>query len=207
MIYFMDTETLTESFTKDHDWNEILETNFVLVSNRIQYRKTDHIMYSSLYDEKIIFAMYGSKEDYNIIRNSIEKSDKKVFELIEIISKSMIFNERFILLTTKSEMKTGYLKALSEIIEDMFEYPIIDYKKDRYKSFTYHPARVGKNIKYYEDNVLKEFLSTSIGREKALEYMTKKEMKKLLKKKGLYSKVMSKSDMKDMLKVFYVEER
>ena len=73
MIYFMDTETLTESFTKDHDWNEILETNFVLVSNRIQYRKTDHIMYSSLYDEKIIFAMYGSKEDYNIIRNSIEK--------------------------------------------------------------------------------------------------------------------------------------
>ena len=136
-----------------------------------------------------------------------EKSDKKVFELIEIISKSMIFNERFILLTTKSEMKTGYLKALSEIIEDMFEYPIIDYKKDRYKSFTYHPARVGKNIKYYEDNVLKEFLSTSIGREKALEYMTKKEMKKILKKKGLYSKVMSKSDMKDMLKVFYVEER
>ena len=207
MIYFMDTETLTESFTKDHDWNEILETNFVLVSNRIQYRKTDHIMYSSLYDEKIIFAMYGSKEDYNIIRNSIEKSDKKVFELIEMISKSMIFNERFILLTTKSEMKTGYLKALSEIIEDMFEYPIIDYKKDRYKSFTYHPARVGKNIKYYEDNVLKEFLSTSIGREKALEYMTKKEMKKILKKKGLYSKVMSKSDMKDMLKVFYVEER
>lgn len=207
MIYFMDTETLTESFTKDHDWNEILETNFVLVSNRIQYRKTDHIMYSSLYDEKIIFAMYGSKEDYNIIRNSIEKSDKKVFELIEIISKSMIFNERFILLTTKSEMKTGYLKALSEIIEDMFEYPIIDYKKDRCKSFTYHPARVGKNIKYYEDNVLKEFLSTSIGREKALEYMTKKEMKKILKKKGLYSKVMSKSDMKDMLKVFYVEER
>lgn len=207
MIYFMDTETLTESFTKDHDWNEILETNFVLVSNRIQYRKTDHIMYSSLYDEKIIFAMYGSKEDYNIIRNSIEKSDKKVFELIEIISKSMIFNERFILLTTKSEMKTGYLKALSEIIEDMFEYPIIDYKKDRYKSFTYHPARVGKNIKYYEDNVLKEFLSNSIGREKALEYMTKKEMKKILKKKGLYSKVMSKSDMKDMLKVFYVEER
>ena len=203
----MDTETLTESFTKDHDWNEILETNFVLVSNRIQYRKTDHIMYSSLYDEKIIFAMYGSKEDYNIIRNSIEKSDKKVFELIEIISKSMIFNERFILLTTKSEMKTGYLKALSEIIEDMFEYPIIDYKKDRYKSFTYQTARIRKNIKYYEDNVLKEFLSTSIGREKALEYMTKKEMKKILKKKGLYSKVMSKSDMKDMLKVFYVEER
>lgn len=207
MIYFMDTETLTESFTKDHDWNEILETNFVLVSNRIHYQKTDNIIHSSLYDEKIIFAMYGSKEDYNIIRNSIEKSDKKIFELIGIISKSMILNERFILLTTKSEMNTGYLKTLSEIIEDMFEYPIIDYKKDRYKSFTYHPSRVGKNIKYYEDNVLKKILTTPIGREKAVEYMTKKEMKKILKKKGLYSKAMSKSDMKDMLKVFYVEER
>lgn len=206
MIYFMDTETLTESFTKDHDWNEILETNFVLVSNRIHYQKTDNIIHSSLYDEKIIFAMYGSKEDYNIIRNSIEKSDKKIFELIGIISKSMILNERFILLTTKSEMNTGYLKTLSEIIEDMFEYPIIDYEKDRYKSFTYHPSRVGKNIKYYEDNVLKKILTTPIGREKAVEYMTKKEMKKILKKKGLYSKVMSKSDMKDMLKVFYIEE-
>ena len=150
--------------------------------------------------------MYGSKEDYNIIRNSIEKSDKKIFELIGIISKSMILNERFILLTTKSEMNTGYLKTLSEIIEDMFEYPIIDYKKDRYKSFTYHPSRVGKNIKYYEDNVLKKILTTPIGREKAVEYMTKKEMKKILKKKGLYSKVMSKSDMKDMLKIFYIEE-
>lgn len=206
MIYFMDTETLTESFTKDHDWNEILETNFVLVSNRIHYQKTDHIIYSSLYDERMIFAMYGSKEDYNIIRYSIEKSDKKIFELIEIIGKSMILNERFILLTTKSEMNTGYLKTLSEIIEDMFEYPIIDYKKDRYKSFTYDPARVGKNIKKYEDNVLKGILSTSYGRGMSLKYMTKKEMKKILKKKGLYSKVMSKSDMKDMLKVFYVKE-
>ena len=67
MMYFMSTETLTEEYTKDHSLKEILETKFVLVSSRIKYPHCDNVIPSKLYDEKLIFAMYGDKDDYKII--------------------------------------------------------------------------------------------------------------------------------------------
>ena len=87
----------------------------------------------------------------------------------------------------------------------MFEYPVIDYKKDRKKDFFYDSVVVAKRLKFYEDSLIDFALSTEYGRRMALRLMNKKDMKKELKKIGMYSKTMSKSEMRDTLKVYFVE--
>lgn len=205
MMYFMSTETLTEEYTKDHSLKEILETKFVLVSSRIKYPHCDNVIPSKLYDEKLIFAMYGDKDDYKIIQKGIEDSVDKIKEVMRFVTRSLINDERIVFLATNNEMKTGYLKVVAKVISDMFEYPVIDYKKDRKKDFFYDSVVVAKRLKFYEDSLIDFALSTEYGRRMALRLMNKKDMKKELKKIGMYSKTMSKSEMRDTLKVYFVE--
>ena len=102
-------------------------------------------------------------------------------------------------------MKTGYLRLVAKVIENTFSYPVIDYKKEREKTFYYDPVIVAKKIKATEKYLLAHLLEDESNRKEAVKLMTKKEMKKELKKLDLYHKDMTKSDMKDMLQTFFVE--
>ena len=209
MIYYLDTKTLMEEFTDEHSPSEILDCEFVIVSTRINARdKEENVIKSKLYSEKLIFALDSDDhyENFHMVKDEILKSPSKIYLIIKMVTYALINKKTIVLLCSKNEMKTGYLRLVAEVTEKLFEYPVIDYKKDREKTFYYDPVVVAKKIKKIENEVTKRLLKDQDNRERALKLMSKKDMKKELKKIGLYSKDMDKSDMKDMLKTFFVEK-
>lgn len=207
MIYFLDTKTLVETFTKEHTRKEILDTEFVIVSTRIQSKKEKNVFNSELYQEKLIFSLDGddSNRDYEIVKRGLIDNERVVKFLIKLMTFVLVEKRTVVLLCSPNEMKTGYLRLVAKVIENTFSYPVIDYKKEREKTFYYDPVVVAKNIKATEKYLLAHLLEDESNRKEAVKLMTKKEMKKELKKLDLYHKDMTKSDMKDMLQTFFVE--
>ena len=207
MIYFLDTKTLVETFTKEHTRKEILDTEFVVVSTRIQSKKEKNVFNSELYQEKLIFSLDGddSNRDYEIVKRGLMDNERVVKFLIKLMTFVLVEKRTVVLLCSPNEMKTGYLRLVAKVIENTFSYPVIDYKKEREKTFYYDPVVVAKKIKAIEKYLLAHLLEDESNRKEAVKLMTKKEMKKELKKLDLYHKDMTKSDMKDMLQTFFVE--
>lgn len=207
MIYFLDTKTLVETFTKEHTRKEILDTEFVIVSTRIHSKVEKNIFNSELYQEKLIFSLDGddSNRDYEIVKRGLMDNERVVKFLIKLMTFVLVEKRTVVLLCSPNEMKTGYLRLVSKVIENTFSYPVIDYKKEREKTFYYDPVVVAKKIKATEKYLLAHLLEDESNRKEAVKLMTKKEMKKELKKLDLYHKDMTKSDMKDMLQTFFVE--
>lgn len=207
MIYFLDTKTLVNVFTKEHTREEILNAEFVIVSTRVYSKNEKNVFNSNLYQEKLIFSLDGddSERDYEIVRKGLMTNERIVKFLIKLMTYVLIEKKTVILLCSTNEMKTGYLKLVSKVIENTFSYPIIDYKNDRFKTFYYDPVVVAKRIKSMEKYLVDNLLEDELNRKEAVKLMTKKEMKKELKKLGMYHKDMTKSEMKDMLKTFFVE--
>ena len=207
MIYFLDTKTLVETFTKEHTRKEILDTEFVIVSTRIHSKVEKNIFNSELYQEKLIFSLDGddSNRDYEIVKRGLMDNERVVKFLIKLMTFVLVEKRTVVLLCSPNEMKTGYLRLVAKVIENTFSYPVIDYKKEREKTFYYDPVVVAKKIKVTEKYLLAHLLEDESNRKEAVKLMSKKEMKKELKKLDLYHKDMTKSDMKDMLQTFFVE--
>ena len=207
MVCFMTTKTFLNQFTSDFSPKEILECNFVPVSTRIKFDNEIQVMKCPLYSEKIIFALIGENSDEDMIYDELYKDPNKLIFLADMMTYAIVREKNIILLCSTNEMKTGYLKTLCKVISKIFDYPVIDYKKHRKNldKFTYNPKRFAKNIKRVHDETLKLLYESENSREKAVKYMSKDEMKKELKKMGLYAKGMSKSEMKDMLNFYFVK--
>lgn len=206
MIYFMDTYTLVKEYTKDHTSKEVLDTLFVPVSSRIRIpEKEPNVIGTDLYAEKLIFALTGSKEDKEVVSRGVFEDPSKTALVMNIITRALVEKRRVVLLCSPNEMKTHYIEVLAKVIEEKFDYPVINYKKNKNKDYIYDPVKVAKKIKQVENYVITNLLEEERYRKKSLDLMSKEEMKKKLKELKLYSKGMSKSEMKDMLQVFFVE--
>ena len=202
----MDTKTLVEDYTNDHTREEILNTEFVIVSTRIQAGKEENVFKSGLYSERVIFALDGEYDrDFEIVYDKIMKSTEMLGFIIKLMTFVLVEKRTVVLLCSPCEMKTKYIELVSNVIETLFKYPVIDYKKDKYKTFHYDPVVVAKRIKKMSNYLADILLEDEDNRKKAVKMMSKKEMKKELKKLDMYHKDMSKSEMKDMLQTFYVE--
>lgn len=208
MIYYLDTKTLVEDFTNDHKEREILDCKFVTVSSRIVTKKNPKIITTEFYSERILFAMEPEDEELNmnLMRDNLLKNSRNASLLIDMMTHSAIGKETYLLLCSPNEIRTGYIKYLSKAISELFEYPVINYKKDKNKVFYYDPVVVAKNISRIEKKVTKDLLKNKYNRQKLVSIMTKKEMIKKLKKMELYKKGMSKSEMIDMLNTFFVDQ-
>lgn len=207
MICFMSTKTFLNQFTSDFNSKEILECNYIPVSTRIRFNDEIQVMKCPLYSEKAIFALTGEKTDEEMIYRELFKDPKKLVFLTDMMTYAIIEERNIILLCSVNEMKTGYLEILCKVISEIFEYPIIDYKKHRKEldSFSYNPTVVAKKIKKVKNTITKLLYQSKDNRNKALKYMDKKDMKKELKKLNMYTKNMSKSEMVDLLKFYFVE--
>ena len=95
MIYFLDTKTLVETFTKEHTRKEILDTEFVIVSTRIQSKKEKNVFNSELYQEKLIFSLDGddSNRDYEIVKRGLMDNERVVKFLIKLMTLSWLKKE------------------------------------------------------------------------------------------------------------------
>ena len=110
-----------------------------------------------------------------------------------------------VFLCGQREKKYRALNMLQEYMEMKFGFHMYDYKKykngkekPRVIDESYVLKKCNKIISKAEKDAKTKQLKTKEGRSK----MSKKDLKKELKKRGLYIKDMSKSEMLDMLDAF-----
>ena len=199
MIYHMTTKTLVKEFTKDHSPDEILDCDFISFSTRVQGCNVQlH------YGQKIFFGLEA------VDANAVNK-DKLIASNIELCKKSLVDTttnlkhclnivanaiadpkKTFVILYSPKEAKTLMPAYYMKAIEELLGYPIIDYKEDKHKDFTYKPKRCLKVIDYYIAKINLDTMSLDDFKK-----LPEKEKKRLLKMVKLYSKDMDEDMMDD----------
>jgi len=215
MIYIMNTKTFKKIFAKE-DPKKIEKTQFIIVSGRI--RKSDEednvIFYKKLMPSDMLLADYRNEIDPDFFKNAYKKQLDKNRMMLSIIIKGVIEESyTVVFLCTYTEWQLRYLQILADYIMEEFNYPIIDYKKYKLKKklpkIDFNPEYVieacNSVIKKCEKQRTKSLMKTKRGRKTLLDNMSEDDMKRQLKKMGLYTSGLDKHTMKGLLKEFFVE--
>ena len=213
MIYYMNSNTFFDVFLEKEDDHDILQAQYVCVSSHIRKRDTDVTnvvcLSSMLYPGPTVFNKGSFEEMKSEYFAQLE--EEAIPFLAHLIYGSIKDNYNIILMCNKKEWKLKYLKWLSEFIFYYFDYPIYDYKRfingcgiieyDREKIL----KKTKKIIKETKNENTKKLEQSKLVRRKLMNQyksMSKKELKKILIKKELYTEGMSKFEMIDMLEAF-----
>lgn len=206
MVYFMSTKTLVKEFEKDYGPDSILGCNLILFSNRIipaskkspSYEKIKSINYNNEYffglvsDETIDDKMRNT----SLIHKMLWGPERRAIPIINNMIRDQIAfpDEIVIILTSEDEYKTKFIHYLAKAIEEIYEYPIINYKKDKHKDFTYKPNKVFKRMEKVRRHYYKLLLKDG---EFDYTHMKKDVKMKILSDVGLYEKGMSEDEMNE----------
>lgn len=219
MIYFMDGKTFIKDFVRKHS-SLAKKAKYVIVSSTI--RKIGK------YEDSVINmnnALFPSNElimDYADYKHNEEYADKYMEQLEDskaffatLIMYDIKLNKdknkhNVIFLCGNKERKYFYFNLIQKYVEDEFGYHIVDYRKfiKKKKDYKFPKLRRTKDIlatckkirKKKKAEQQSKLIQSENGRMKLLKEMTKKKLRKELKKRDLYINGMSKGDMIDMLK-------
>lgn len=202
-----------DNFLTNERDDDILNAQYVIVSCRITCRREERV-------ENIISAKNILFPDAYVCQAvAVDEMRERYFAqchaarvfLATLIKCSIEEKKHIIFLCTKNESKLKYLKYLSEYVFMEFDYPVYEYKSYSKGGYLikYSPEKVLKKCNKILEKAKKKGLSklkeSEGGRKKLMEEYskyTKKELKKMLKKKNLYTPGMSKAEMLDSLEVF-----
>ena len=211
-MFIMDGKTLIEMYINEEP-KKIKDTQYVVVSNSIRKngKYKDQVVNANnillpRQDLILDYSDYTSPSYQNAYREYID--ERKPF-LATLIKYAIEEDGIVVFLCSKREKKYLYLDMIKEYIEDAFDYPVYDYKKykkgkESYRDVDYDGVikKCDKVLKKAKKDEIDKLLSTERGREKYFKSLSKPELKKELKKRDLYQKGMSKSEMIDMLDAF-----
>ena len=213
-IYFMNGKTFLEQYITEEP-KKVMKTQFVIVSSTI--RKTgkykEQVINASSYllPSQELFVDYDNYKTNHKYQNGYKDeilNPAKAF-LATIIKYAIEEQATIVFLCGHRERKYYYLELIQEFVEDEFGIHIYDYKKlkeGKEHVRKYYPSLVlQKCNKVLKDATKKEKqkkLSTERGRKEYFKSLSKKELKKKLKKRQLYFPVISKSEMRDTLDAF-----
>ena len=211
MMFYIDSKTFQNDFLTSESDNDILKTQYVIISQRIRKHdgnaKNIIIMNSILYPPMTKLTDEDNREEY------FEELDNRKANLATLILGSIEEKFNIMFICTKKESKLKYLKWLSEYIFYEFGYVVYKYEADAYKVIDEvidkeEDKRVAKLCKkILKDKKKEEYnrkLMSDQGRDQIMdEYkkMKKKKLIKIAKKKGFYSKGMDKDDILSFLKL------
>ena len=212
-IYFMNGKTFLQKFVNE-DPAIVMKTQYAIVSEGIRkggrYEEQVVSYNSILYPEDRIIAehrKFDTKEYEEAYREQLMENNP----LFATIIKACI-EEKFtvVFLCSKKDWKRRYFKIMADYVYETFGYPIYDYKKVK--------KGEQEEIKFDREKVLKlcnEILrnakeenektkmSSAKGRSELLSKMSKKELRKRVKKLGFDPSDMSRSEMIETIEVFY----
>lgn len=208
MVWYLTTEDLMEKYSK-RSVKELEKTNYLIMSSRVRTTiERDNVLnITNLFMNAGLLKGVGfdtesdsvlAKEEF---KNFLLKNPKGLSVICAMIECSILEDEDSVIICTPNELKCEYLQVFCEVVEELFQYPILRY-----------PATMEPNLEetiqrllYYKKTVKKYMMSqaSDMDRLKMLEKMKKKDLKKELKKRGLYSSSMEKEDMIEILNAFY----
>lgn len=214
-IWYMNGKTFLKKMIKNEKPDSVLRARYVVISTRIRVANRNRkkaILAKSLFPEARILADLGPicGEDTSERQYRNQLKEQKGY-LAVLIKSAILKNQTFVFMCSETEWKVlgdkPFLKILAEFIYDEFGYPIYDYNK--YKNgkdvkIPYNKNEVLKKckkvIKHDRINYLNRCMKTKEGRRKMLKDMSTSEMRQLLDNFDIYSKDMTKKEMKTLLK-------
>ena len=213
----MTSKTFLNDFITNMDADDILGCQYVVISNEVRTNgKWDNIQKgNNLYPKSRICSDYmnGSISESAFEDEYIEML-KDEFGYIAILASYVMNHGTDIIFIFGKDAKTfPFVKPLCEFITELTGLPVYDFKKcirGQEKEIDYDEdvaiQKINsalKKMKKKQDSIK---MRTSSGRKSLIESMGKKEMKKYLKKMGLYSDGMSKKEMRSDLLEYFVDE-
>lgn len=215
-MYFMDGKTFIDKYIEE-DPDKVLRTQFVIISSRLRksggkYEKQIINANNLLYPhDRLIMDYDDYKHNQNYKEEYVNQINEHKAFFATLIKYVIEENSTIVFLCAKCEKKYNYLKLIQEYLDNKFQFHMYDYKK--YKEGKEKPVSIDRSsILIKVDKILKKakkkekekMLSTESGRKKLFSNMSKKELKKELKKRGLYISNMDKEEMIDMLDTFII---
>lgn len=211
----MNGKTFLTTYIKE-DPKKVLKTQFVIVSSTIRklgkkcWDKQIINANSNLYPSQQLIMEYDNyKHNKNYEAEYYNQLDNSKPLLATLIKYVIDDNYTVVFLCGKKESKYNYLNLIKKYVWNEFGFHIYDYKKfkeGKERIVQVNNYDVGRKC----DKILKKaakqkkerMLSTESGRKQYFSSMSKKDLKKELKKRDLYYPDMSKSEMLDMLETF-----
>lgn len=213
MMFWMTSKVFQDIFLVNETDKNILDAQYVLVSTRI--RKGDYKFKNIISAANILFpdSQVLSRMTDEDVRSAYfdQLEENKVF-LATLIKGAIEEKYNIIFMSTKNENKLHYLKYLSEYIFMEFDYPVYEYKSysnGRSSLIKYNKDKIikkcNKLIKSSKEIQYQKDIKTNKGRERIkneFSQLSKKEMKKNLKERDLYTPGMSKKEMLEVFELF-----
>lgn len=208
MIWYLTTEDLMEKYSK-RSVKELEKTNYLIMSSRVRTTiERDNVLnITNLFMNAGLLKGVGfntesdsvlAKEEF---KNFLLKNPKGLSVICAMIECSILEDEDTVIICTPNELKCDYLQVFCEVVSELFHYPILRYPA----TMELELEEAIQRLLYYKKTV-KEYViaqASDMDRMKMLGNMKKKELKKELKKRGLYSSSMGKEDMLEILNAFY----
>lgn len=208
MIWYLTTEDLMEKYSK-RSVEELEKTNYLIMSSRVRTTiERDNVLnITNLFMNAGLLKGVGfntesdsvlAKEEF---KNFLLKNPKGLSVICAMIECSILEDEDTVIICTPNELKCDYLQIFCEVVSELFHYPILRYPA----TMELELEEAIQRLLYYKKTV-KEYAiaqASDMDRMKMLGNMKKKELKKELKKRGLYSSSMGKEDMIEILNAFY----
>ena len=205
MLWYMNSKDL-ELFLNNETDDDILDAQYVIVSNRIRRVGTAH---KNIVQAGVLFpnpSVCTSMDTEDFERLYIKQIDENITLIALLIKTSIVKNYNIIFLCTKKEDKLGhYLEVLSRYVYNEFDFPMYNYRdlaEGRIKVLDYDESRVYKKCDKIIKSAKNKDIANKINDERKLSSGDKKALKKFLKNEGLYKKGMTVHEMEIMASIF-----
>jgi hypothetical protein len=206
----MDTNSLMKKYAKS-PMTEIENTNFIIISSRIHLTKDrDNVLVATnlfISAGMLKGVGYEIETDSYLARQNFKsfllREPKPLTLICSMIECFLTAGENSVLLCSPNELKTGYMQVITEVIEDLFHFPIRKYPNEEPFDF----KDVAERVLYYKEQVSKLRLLKMRPTElrKYVNKLSKKELKKELKKRYLPYKDMDIEEMRHLLEENFTE--
>ena len=220
MMYFMDGKTLITKYLVDRTPDEILQTQFVIVSGEIikgSFTKSEEkILGSKVCNGSMLFPdiayIIESKDDFDhseYAQSYIEKLGRNKPFIATLIKSYYEYECDIVFICAHNERKYRYFELLAKYVHSEFMgFTIYDYKKtgplrrendklsDRELDILEYCDELVASIK---DKVHRKLMATNAGRRRYVQDLSTKKVKKELKKRDEYESDMDEVTMRRKL--------
>ncbi len=213
-MWSMNTKTFVKIYAEVEEPKKILKAQYVIISSRIRKTGIDPnvISMSKLFPNPVMMSDYRMDLDPGYFTTQYERQlDSQKHLLALLVSSALDLGEPIIFLCTPKEWKLGYMKIIASYIEREFQYNMIDYKKYKKHPWKMEPPDINhvvdlctKAIREKQEETWEEKMRTPEGRMDLVKGMSKSEMANELKRLHLYYKDLRKSEMRELLELFFV---
>lgn len=209
MIYYMDSKVFAEEYL-DHEYDEdILKADYLVVSARIRRRRENGWKNVSIQTNMLFPStelLYNTSVEEFKVRYYEQLDEYRGF-LAYIVNQVARHPERnVIFLCSHGEDKhVGFLYVIAEYIRENFAFPVLNYQLYIYEGKDSDLRYSKKKVKRLTEAAIEEAKLQNIhrllqsGRRSQVmdefKRMRRSELKKLLKKEGLYERHMTRKDM------------